>query len=168
MTGATEKQLDTAFHHAIERSEEFRTWFLGRTKFAGRRARIVLLRSNHPWYQSTKTGVQSETDILIILEDLDTRCRFALHVENKLANGKFGPSQPRLYRERAEDWRFVPKWGNYDEYEIVLIAPRTFRDRNAEKADTFDVFVPHEDIAAFVPEFGGVTAIQPSTVHAHD
>ena len=157
MTVFTEKQLDASFHRAFERSGEFATWFLGRTKFSGRRIRIVLLRSDHPWYQSRKTGVQSETDILIVMEDVDTGERFALHVENKLENGKFGRNQPELYHERAADWRRTPKWGDYDDYEVVLIAPSAFRDRNAEKAKLFHVFVAHEEVAGFVPEFGGTT-----------
>jgi hypothetical protein len=159
LTGFTEKQLDAFFHRAFERSEEFSTWFLARTKFAGRRARIALLRSDHPWYQSKRTGVQSETDILIVIEDLDSGSRFALHIENKLANGKFEPNQPELYHERAKDWRFTPKWGNYDAYEVVLIAPRAFRDRNADKAAIFDVYVAHEELAWFVPEFGSAAAM---------
>jgi hypothetical protein len=154
VVGFTEEQLDARLHAYLESSQEFLTWFLGRTKFAGRRIRILLLRSDNPWYQSKRTRKQPETDILLVLEDLDTNDRFALHIENKLANGKFGEDQPELYHERAEDWRGVAKWGSYADYEVVLVAPQCFFERNREKAELFHRFIPHEDIALFVPEFG--------------
>ena len=158
MAKYTEKQLDKQFHAKFEQSDEFSAWFLNRTKFAGRATRLILLRSNHPWYQSKKTGVQSETDILIVLEDVNTRGRFAVHVESKLANGKFEPNQPELYHERAADWRGMAKYGAYDDYEVVLIAPRVFYDRYHEQSKIFHRYVPHEDIAHFIPEFGGLVA----------
>jgi hypothetical protein len=154
MPRVTEKELDRLFAAKFGACPDSRRWFLERTKFSGRQCRVLLLRADHPWYQSKKTGVQSETDILIVLEDGATQERFALHIENKLANGRYTPNQPQLYLERAEDWRDDPRYGSYDEYETVLIAPHVFHRGNIERSAPFHRFVAHEEIAAFIPEFG--------------
>jgi len=151
----TEKDLDKAIEAKFRKSGEFVTWFLSRTKFANRAANLVHLRSNHPWYQSETTGVQSETDILVVFEDAGGSNRFAIHIENKLSSGSFTENQPDLYRERAAEWVGREKYGNYDDFEVVLIAPRAFYERNGDQCRIFDRYVAHEDIAEFIPEFGG-------------
>lgn len=160
MSGVSEKELDRLFAAAFGSRPEFRQWFLDRTKFSGRECHVVLLRADHPWYQSKKTGVQSETDILIVLEDVETQERFALHVENKLAKGSYTANQPALYLERAEDWRHDPKYGSYVDYETVLIAPHAFRLKNLEQSTPFHRFVAHEEIAGFIPEFEARRALR--------
>jgi hypothetical protein len=159
MARFTEKQLDAFFHAKFMQSAAFAEWFLSQTKFCNRSSKLVLLRSDHPWYQSKKTGAQSETEILIVLEDISTAEKFAIHIENKLANGKFGAKQPELYHERANDWRHMAKFGNYDDYEAILIAPHTFFERHPEQTKLFHRYVSHEDIARFIPEFGGPDAV---------
>ena len=106
-----------------------------------------------------ESGVQSETDILVVLEDVATGERFAIHIENKLANGKFGTKQPELYHERGKDWRHMAKFSNYDDYEVILIAPHFFFDRYPGQSKLFHRYVPHEDIAKFIAEFGSLNAI---------
>jgi hypothetical protein len=154
LIGLSEKKLDALFDAKFRECAEFASWFLSRTKFRDRSARLVLLRSNHPWYQSKRTGVQSETDILVVFEDQDTAARFAIHIENKLANGKYTNNQPQLYHERANDWRHMAKFGNYDDFEVVLMAPRAFYNRHLEQSQIFHRFVPYEDVAKYIPEFG--------------
>ncbi len=150
---ADEKQLDRLFETAFRSSAEFRCWILSQTKFAGRNLTLVLLRADHPWYQSRTTGRQSETDILAVLEDTSDGRRIALHFENKTWTGKFGPDQPALYRERARDWLGLAKYGSYSDFETVLIAPRAFLDRNREGAAKFDRCISYEFMAIFIPEF---------------
>jgi hypothetical protein len=137
----------------LERSTKFFNWILGKTKFADCSARIVLLRADNPWYQSKANGKQSETDILLVCEDKKSTKRFALHFENKLADGHFMPEQPEQYELRAREWMNMPKFANYSDFETILVAPHAFYKRNDDKVHHFNKFIPHEDIAIFIPEF---------------
>jgi len=150
----TEKQLDKAIEEKFKKLDEFSAWFLGQTKFANRPSKLVFSTSGNPWYKSKLTGKESETDILVVFEEIKTSRRFAIHIENKLSNGRFEPLQPRQYHERAKAWIGNKKYSNYLDYEVVLVAPRTFYDRNKEEAGIFGRYVSHEDIAQFIPEFG--------------
>ena len=153
MIRVTEKLLDKAFEAKIKDSQEFRSWLLGKTKFSGRQAKLILSRSDNPWYRCKETGKDSETDILLVFEDFATRDRFALHFENKRSNGKFGERQPELYHKRANDWLHMPKWGSYRDFEVIIIAPIFFYRNNSERSAIFHRFISHEAIAEFVPEF---------------
>jgi hypothetical protein len=101
---------------------------------------------------------ESETDVLVVFETSNGE-RFALHIENKVESGKFTPHQAQLYSQRARHWIDNPKYGNYRDFETILIAPRTFYERHeAVVNEYFNRFVAHEDIAAFIPLFGGPQA----------
>jgi hypothetical protein len=154
------KMQEKAFAKKVRQSPEFVNWLLSKTKFKGVDAEPTLIRSDNPWYQSLKTGRQSETDILIVFERRDRTQRFALHIENKQAKETFRPDQPELYHERASDWTNMPKWGSYQDYEVILIAPHMFYARHKEKADIFHRYVPHEEIAKFIPEFSAISRSQ--------
>jgi hypothetical protein len=43
--------------------------------------------------------------------------------------------------------------GAYTEFATVLIAPHAFRNRFEKDCAKFDHFVPHEEIAEYLPEF---------------
>ena len=146
----TERVLDQLFHAKLEQSADFATWLLSRTKFSGARAKLVSAPWQFQWYRSPTTGVESETDIFLIFEAAADGSRFALHIENKLTASSFRPRQAELYAERARDWM---ERRNYHDYETILIAPQAFHDRYPEQARLFDRYIPHEDIAAFIPEF---------------
>ena len=165
MASITEKVLDKAIEDAFRSSPAFANWFLAQTKFAHESASYCWSRSNHPWgkvplpVRDPETGdiaiqhFESETDILVVFATGKGQ-RFALHIENKLANGAFTHQQPDLYGPRAQLWRNNPKYGSYTEYETVLIAPRMFYERWIEGAGKFDRYIAHEDIAAHLPIFG--------------
>jgi hypothetical protein len=165
MQNATEKQLDKAFESEVRNSAEFVAWFLTRTKFSSKKAKYHWSRSNHPWgpvsisVPNTKTGQneqivrECETDILVVLEDIEAHTRFALHIENKLENGKFTLLQPELYHERAKQWLGNPKYEGYTDYEVMLIAPQRYYDRCPKECAKFDRFVSHEDISRYLPAF---------------
>lgn len=148
-----EKELDQAFAAGLREDPGLLTWLVNQTKFAGCDFDIVLIRSDHPWYRSKLTGKDSETDILIVLKNRATEGVIALHVENKLAGGKFEPNQPETYKSRAQDWIGLKKFGAYSDYETILIAPAEFIERNAQEASHFDRRIHHEAIAAFLPIF---------------
>lgn len=149
-TRVTERLLDERFRSSLDEVPGFAEWILSKTKFAGVRAKLVNEPWKFQWYKCKNTGVESETDIFLIFRNLDTSERFALHIENKLANGKFLNGQPWLYHKRGTDW--ITR-RNYQDFETVLIAPESFYHRYKAEADIFHRFISHEEIAAFVPEF---------------
>jgi hypothetical protein len=146
----TERALDQLFRMHLDLTPEFAPWLLSRTKFAGVNAKLVNEPWQFQWYRSPTTGIESETDIFLVFQRLDAPGRFALHIENKMANGKFTPNQPRLYHVRANDWMTKRR---YNDYETVLIAPRSFYAKYKTGAEEFHRYIPHEDIARFIPQF---------------
>ena len=150
---------------AFQESPDFVRWFLGKTKFNDLGAAYFWSRSNHP-YGGAEVPVpdagngtpgtvirEGETDVLVVF-DTPASGRVALHIENKRLGGHFTDLQPQMYRARAAKWSGDPKYGSYGAWEIVLVAPRQFCERNAVEAAKFDRLVTHEQIAAHVPLFG--------------
>ncbi len=107
------------------------------------------------WCYVPDLGKESETDIFAAFEIADTKQRFALHIENKLAVSAFLPNQAETYPVRARHMLKNTKSArlNCTDFETVLIAPRSFRDAYREECDLFGCYIPHEDIAEFVAEF---------------
>jgi hypothetical protein len=167
MSKPSEKQLDVALETAFKAQPEFVQWFLDRTRFSGRGAKYHWSRSDHPWgtidYTTTNpnTGLtetsrkECETDVLVVLKAEDGEI-LALHIENKIGSGKFTALQPELYRPRAEQWKGNPRFHNYTDFQTVLVAPKSFHDRNRAQVELFDCFITHEDIAKFIPLFSKV------------
>jgi hypothetical protein len=162
---ATEKDLDRALENALKNDAEFLRWFVDRTRFKGVVPTFVWSRSDNPWCKvkldlpNVETGESepilrdSETDVLFVFRS-ESGKRLALHIENKLASGRFTLHQPELYQARAKLWMGRSKYGNYHEWDTVLLAPTSFLQRNAESARKFGATIPHEEISVFVPEFG--------------
>jgi hypothetical protein len=163
-TRTTEKTLDLALERVFNASPIFLRWFLERTRFAAEDAKIVLTRANSPWGKARlrvwneaaesyeAVDREGETDVLVVLQS-KRRGRFALHLENKLANGSFTLLQPEAYRARAAAWAGKQKYGDYEEWETVLVAPQAFYEKNQYDSMKFDRFVSHEQIAPHIPEF---------------
>jgi hypothetical protein len=160
----TESQLDKAFASAFESNAAFREWFLERLGLTSLRCSYVWGRANNPFgfieyeVRDHETGLRSvvskerETDILLVVKS-STGLTIGLHIENKISS-PFTPQQAEMYLERARQWRGNPKYKNYEAWKIVLIAPRRYLEKHAGEAAKFDSVVPHEDIAAFVTDFG--------------
>lgn len=154
---ATEKELDQALERAIADDEAFRHWFLSRTKQGAGFPNYVGSRSDHPWSKlrlilpNPDTGAleavyrEGETDVLAVFEAADGR-RLGLHIENKLATGAFTPYQPEVYAARVEAWVGLERYGNYQLWETVLVAPRRFYEANLAEARKFTSYISHEDI----------------------
>jgi hypothetical protein len=165
MNKVSEKQLDHALDEAFQLQPHFASWFVDQTKFAGMGATYLWSRSNHPWsrvaitVQDPPTSEpmtlvkEGETDVLVVFAT-PAGMRFALHIENKMAGGKFTPGQPDLYPTRARQWMGNPKYRSYTDFETVLVAPQAFLQRNEMAWKIFNRYIPHEDIARFVPLFG--------------
>ena len=161
----TEAQLDSALAKALAERGEFSRWFFSRTRFGAESAECVFCRSDNPWSsvrfempnpvsgELESLSKECETDVLAVYQTADSR-RLALHIENKLAGGSFTPHQPRLYRERLQQWKNRPKLGQYSDATSVLVAPEEFFNRHRAQATEFESYVSHEEIASHLPIFG--------------
>jgi hypothetical protein len=159
-----EKELDRAFEKAVTENEKFRQWFLSKTRLGCAYQRLVLSNSKHPWCRvkvmlpNPTSGApemikrDGETDVLLVFEGAGGK-RAGFHVENKRSSGSFTPHQPEVYAARAAHWVGNPSYGGYDEWETVLLAPRSFYERNVADASKFQTFISYEDVAAFIPSF---------------
>lgn len=165
MPKPSEKELDKAIEEAFKTNPAFTDWFLSKSKFANEAANYFWSRSDHPWGRVEVTSInpetglneisirEGETDILVVFK-ADSSKRFAIHLENKIASGKFTPGQPELYLARATAWLDNPKYGSYEDFEIILVAPQSFYDHNLAEAQKFHRFIPHEEISTYIPVFG--------------
>ena len=164
MKKPTEKELDISLEENFKSSKEFGNWFLSKTKFKNLELDYVWSRSNYPYGKSevtvlnTVTGLteltskEGETDVLVVFQGPD-QIRVALHIENKLVSGRFTDLQPELYAARAEKWKLNSRYGNYGDWESVLIAHQSFYDRNLHEAKKFNTFISHEEIGTILPVF---------------
>jgi hypothetical protein len=160
----SEKLLDLALETAFKESPEFCYWFLQKTKFSENNAKYHWSRSDHPWgriklnYKNPQTGIEevvikeSETDVLVVFKNQDNSV-FALHIENKLKDGKFEPLQPDMYSIRARQWLGNPKYQSYSDFQTVLVAPREFHERNTSEAGKFECYISHEEISEHIAIF---------------
>ena len=162
-----EDLLCRAFAEKIRHSAEFLAWVLGQTKFSAHQSNARLLyeaqvRSRprvqpnnwwrHWWCKIPGSGKEGETDIFLAFEDVDTKMRFVLHIENK-KDSEFLDGQPEGYETRARLKINDPRWLNYVDFETVLIAPIAYRATRRPSCDVFERFISYESIASFVPEF---------------
>lgn len=159
-----EKDLDKVIDEGFKNSFAFSKWFLSKTRFSNLSLTYEWSRSDNPWgrftfkVEDTKTGEiksitrDSETDILVVFTD-NLKNKVALHIENKLSNGKFTEYQLEFYSKRAEAWKNKKEFGNYDDFETVLIAPIEFYKNNFKASQKFDKYVSYEEIGILLPEF---------------
>jgi hypothetical protein len=138
MPTVKEKGFDKALEHELRTNPQFAAWFLNKTRFREQKATCVYSRSNNPYGKvpfeelnqltgQMATGTrESETDVLVVFETDDNKRRFALHIKNKRAGGKFTPRQAQNYKDRAKHWMGKSKYRNYEEWATVLVAPGKF------------------------------------------
>jgi hypothetical protein len=160
----TEEELDAALAQALVEDAGFASWLIEQTKFNGRSAKCISARSDNPWGKfpfeavnpatgrSERTLIEGETDVLAIYQAADGEL-LGVHIENKLAKSRFRPLQAQAYPARAAHWAGNPDYGNYKSWETVLVAPKSFYERNAQASAAFGLFVAHEEIARFVTRF---------------
>lgn len=171
-----EDHLCGIFAEGVRTIPAFATWLLSQTKFkdCAHRARLlheeqVAARTvpperwwRHWWWRVAPLGKDRETDVFLAFKDDETDLRFVLHVENKLS-AEFEPGQAASYGQKAawiadhESHRGkTPKRKPmpHTDWQNILIAPAGYRSLRRADCDLFDVFISHEEIAAFLPEFG--------------
>ncbi len=160
----TVKELEIAFAQAVVETPTFASWLIEQTKFKGRGAKCRSARSDNPWGKfpfkslSPSTGqsesklIERETDVLAIYQAADGEV-IGLHVENKLARSSFRPLQAESYAARAAHWVGNQDYGNYTSWQTILVAPRSFYERHPQASSLFGLFIPHEEVAYFIPKF---------------
>jgi hypothetical protein len=140
----SEDQLCLAFAEQVKNSAKFAQWILGRTKFERYQESAQLLHEEqmrirprkfwwrHWWCHVPELAKDRETDIFMVFEVVKTKYRFALHIENKKSLGKFLEGQAEGYNVRAIHMKNRPEYLSYQEFETILISPRSFRERYFE------------------------------------
>ncbi|MFI5016005.1 MAG: hypothetical protein ACHQAY_27025 [Hyphomicrobiales bacterium] len=162
MPSFDEDQLCNIFAEKVRASQPFLKWLLGRTKFASVASDSRLLWEEqkrrpakawwrHWWCNVKAVGRQSETDIFLAFAEGRKGMRFALHIENKVRSA-FAAFQPEDYAARADQMR-SNKWVPYSQFTTMLMAPAQFCNENSERCAIFDTIIPHEEIAAHIPQF---------------
>jgi hypothetical protein len=160
-----ELHLDGLFWSAFSTDEQFRTWVLNQTAFSPSDHALVLEEKWHQrWFRDPDTGRESETDILAILVAMSDGSRHALHIENKPPHRTWEPQQAENYKKRALDRRQA--W-QYDPFQTVLLAPRTFISRWRAEAAQFDVLLTYEDVGLYIPEFADAAGAGIGTLRTH-
>ncbi len=122
-----------------------------RTKFSGRDLDLVTDEKWHQRWYRDKDKRESETDILLVFQDVSNKGRYAIHIENKPRHGRWEEGQAEHYRSRALDKKAA--W-RYSDFQTALIAPFSFIERWPAEVAHFDFTVSYEDISAFIPAFG--------------
>lgn len=149
-----ELALDNCFWNAISTDRPFFDWFTGQSKFSGLSLDLDRTQKWHQlWAIPPGTTGGCETDITLFLIETRLSHRYAIHIENKPAHGKWQPNQVKNYEVRAA-YRMA-KWG-HEGYQTALIAPQSFLDAHMDDAARFGFVVSYEQIAKFVPEFGQI------------
>ncbi|MBN8905229.1 MAG: hypothetical protein J0H99_01085 [Rhodospirillales bacterium] len=166
----TEDELCSAFAEAAKNSETFTRWILLRTKFAGYASAVRLLHEEqlsirprkfwwrHWWCHIPELAKDRETDIFMVFEIAGGEQRFALHIENKMDNGRFAPGQAEAYRPRAAHMANKPEYLGYQDHQTILLAPVSFMWKHPGSCTHFDACLSYEDVASFVPQFRALQA----------
>lgn len=166
-TRISESELDEAFADGMSGQHEFLNWVLSGGRFARYASAARLLHNEQAaaranarkwwkhWWCRLPDGSESETDIFAVLEA--PRTRFALHVENKPADGNLSMRQAADYRRRAAFKANDLAWLGYTDFETLLICPVEFARRNTECVAQFDRLLTYEAIAQHLPLFAAAS-----------
>ncbi|KQW21189.1 hypothetical protein ASC80_13815 [Afipia sp. Root123D2] len=138
----------------------FAVWLLSQTKFAAVAKSVDLLAEEqakrpakawwrHWWCSVKDTGRQSETDILLVFKDGERRV--ALHIENKFS-APLVQYQADDYAPRARQM-MKNKWVSYDDFETIIIAPKSYLLGNIAECKKFDRMISYERIGQHIPEY---------------
>jgi hypothetical protein len=171
----SEDTLCRLFSEHLKSSQEFASWVLNQTKFAGYSSTARLLHEEQVlqrphvlperwwrhWHTSkVKTGTGQETDIFLVFEISERKERFSLLIENK-RRIKLSPLEAEKFREQAEAYKprgqFTlgkTEFLGCNDFDTVLIAPHKFRAAHRATCDLFSSYLAYKDIAEFIPEFG--------------
>jgi hypothetical protein len=159
-----EVELDHAFAETLERAPDFQHWLLASSRFSWMAEGARLLVSEQTsarkarhwwkhWWCELPDGSQSETDIFAVFEGANG-LRFALHVEDKPCDGVLTLRQAADYRRRAIFMARKERYLSYQDFETILIAPRSFIDAHLDCQAQFDRAIAYEALARHIPLFG--------------
>ena len=130
-----ERDIDILLAEEFTVSPDFTQWFLSQTRFANHQdAKLDDVFVS----QSDNSG---ESDLVVLFSQPDGN-RFAIHIEDKI-DAQFMPQQRERYDIRAASG--ISR-GDYHEYEVVLCAPKRYRE-TSKSAEAFSTYISYEDIA---------------------
>lgn len=159
-----EAVLDHALAEALENSPDLCVKLLRGGRFAhlADEARLLIeeqraarKKAKHwwkHWWCRLPDGSEGETDLFLVFEA--GAKRFAIHIENKPADGKLSLRQARNYRPRAAFMANHKRWLSYADFETVLLAPQSLIEANRKAASQFDRQISYEELAEEIPIFG--------------
>jgi len=159
----SEDMLSRLFAERMRTDVAFAAWLVGKTRFAASPSKLLHEEQarkrphvsadrwwRHWWCKIPHLGRERETDIFLVFGN--DRQRFALHIENKNA-AKFLSGQAEDYEPRAKWMMNQNEYLNYSDFQTLLLAPRSVSIRYPRERACFDVHVPYEALAEFIPEF---------------
>lgn len=133
-----ERDIDILLAEEFSVSPAFLKWFLGQTRFAEHNDASI-----HDVFVS-QSDTSGESDLVAIFE-IANGTRLALHIENKI-DAPFMPQQRERYDKRAATG---VERGDYNEYEVILCAPKQYRETSTT-AGSFATYISYEEIAAAI------------------
>ncbi|HWA90647.1 MAG TPA: hypothetical protein VG889_11465 [Rhizomicrobium sp.] len=140
-----ERDIDILLAEEFAVNPSFAEQFKALTKFASGGAAV-----EDVWV--SKSNNLGESDLIVLYRASDAK-RFALLIEDKV-DAPLQPVQAHRYRLRAERERAA---GVYDEYEILLCAPRHYIDSRSDLGG-FDRIIAYEEIADLLEQPGDARA----------
>ena len=165
--GSIEYRYAAPFADALVEDSAFRSWVLGRTKFAASAQNARLMneemrrqRSSATWWRSHFTekcrcqGCSGqETDLLAVFETGTDR--FALHVEIKQPSDKFSTKRPQAinYGLRAKCWVASAPASvlTHSDAATILLCSGSKLAEYALHAGEFETVMTFEEISAAFP-----------------
>ena len=171
--GARELIYAAPFANALVQDSDFRSWVLGKTKFADYANTARLLDREMLAKRSKKTATWwrshfsekcrcfgcsgQETDLLAVFET-PTGMRFALNVEVKHPGDKFKPDQASAYPARAKCWTLEAKTPKHVLAHAASATGVLFSEGNRKKfapdLQHFETQITFEEIADRFPNVG--------------
>ncbi|MEC9461623.1 MAG: hypothetical protein VX601_00490 [Pseudomonadota bacterium] len=168
----SEDDLCRLFAEKIASSDDFKNWFLFRTKFASRRFSLRLLREEqalarprvradrwwrHWFWRIAALEKEHETDVLLWFVDVELGKRVVVHVEFKQGS-KLSPGQAASYAPRARHVMKYDKRIPHDDFATVFVASAGIVSASGSDAVLFDAVISLEEIGIFITEFGSPAA----------
>ena len=132
----SERDIDLLFIQEISSSEEFLSFILDKINLEG-------FKTIYSISHSLMNPILGESDIVVVLEK--ENYKYAILFEDKI-DALAMENQSKRYHLRAEEGI---KKGEYDDYSVVIIAPKRYLESNVE-AGKYPNQISYEEILDFI------------------
>jgi hypothetical protein len=143
-----EKDFDLLLEQALWEKADLRSWLVAACGVPGHDWRCAWSRADHVWttvLDEHGKKWEGETDVLIVLEN-ENHERLALHIENKQPGRLFEEGQAVQYPLRADKLKAREKYGDYESWRTVLVAPKQLCEDNPDEAGRFNAVVDYHEL----------------------